>query len=272
MGIINVTPDSFADGGDNLNPDKAFETALELEANGADIIDVGGESTRPGAQELSVAEELGRVLPVIRRLSPVVRLPISIDTYKAEVARQAIDNGATFVNDVSGLSRDPDLAAVVAKAGVPIILMHSRGSSRDMYRNADYDDVVAQVVHELTDTINKAMSAGISKDQVVVDPGLGFAKKSHQTFELLARFDELTTLGRPILIGSSRKSFLQEVLGECGSSEREWGTAATVAYAVFKGAHIVRVHGLREMSQVVRVAERLRQEVESYEDANKSKL
>ncbi len=267
MGIINVTPDSFSDGGDNFNPDKALETALELESNGADIIDVGGESTRPGAQELSVAEELDRILPVIRRLSSVIRVPISIDTYKAEVARQAIDNGATVVNDVSGLSRDPDLAAIVAKAGIPIILMHSRGPSSDMYRNADYDDVMIQVIQELTDSINKALSAGISREQVIVDPGLGFAKKSHQTFQLLAGFDQLTTLDRPILIGSSRKSFLKEALGECMPLDREWGTAATVAYAVFEGAHIVRVHGLREMSQVVQVAERLRQEAESYEDS-----
>lgn len=258
MGILNVTPDSFADGGAYPDPGRAAEAALALEEAGADIIDVGGESTRPGAARLSVAEEAGRVVPVLRRLAPRLRAPVSIDTYKAEVARQAIDHGAAIVNDVSALDHDPGLAAVVAEAGVPLVLMHMRGRSRDMYRYADYDDVVRQVVGELGSAIERATSAGVARNQLVVDPGLGFAKRSAQTFAVLAQLDALAALDRPILVGPSRKSFLQEAVGERPPGDREWGTAAAVTSAVLLGAHVVRVHGVREMIQVVRTADRVR--------------
>lgn len=258
MGIVNVTPDSFADGGAYPDPEQAVEAALALEADGADIIDVGGESTRPGAEELPAAAEAARVLPVLRRLAPRLRAPVSIDTCKAEVARQALDHGAALINDVSGLRYDPQLAVVGAAAGVPLVLTHMRGRSRDMYRHAAYDDVVREVAAELRAAVGRATAAGIAREQLVLDPGLGFAKRPAQTFAVLAGLEALAALDRPTLVGPSRKSFLQEALGACPPGEREWGTAAAVAGAVLLGAHIVRVHGVREMKQVVRVADRLR--------------
>ena len=258
MGIVNVTPDSFADGGAYPDPEQAVEAALALEADGADIIDVGGESTRPGAEELPAAAEAARVLPVLRRLAPRLRAPVSIDTCKAEVARQALDHGAALINDVSGLRYDPELAAVGAAAGVPLVLTHMRGRSRDMYRHAAYDDVVREVAAELHAAVDRATAAGVAREQLVLDPGLGFAKRPAQTFAVLAGLEALAALDRPTLVGPSRKSFLQEALGACPPGEREWGTAAAVAGAVLLGAHIVRVHGVREMKQVVRVADRLR--------------
>lgn len=258
MGIINVTPDSFADGGAYPDPERAVEAALALEADGADIIDVGGESTRPGAEELPAAAEAARVLPVLRRLAPRLRAPVSIDTCKADVARQALDHGAALINDVSGLRYDPGLAAVGAAAGVPLVLTHMRGRSCDMYRHAAYSDVVREVAAELRAAVGRATAAGVAREQLVLDPGLGFAKRPAQTFAVLARLEALAALDRPTLVGPSRKSFLQEALGACPPGEREWGTAAAVAGAVLLGAHIVRVHGVREMKQVVRVADRLR--------------
>ena len=264
MGIINVTPDSFADGGAYPDPDHAVAAALRLEADGADIIDVGGESTRPGAAVVPADEEARRVVPVLRRLVPRLRVPVSIDTCKAQVARQALEHGAALVNDVSGLSYDPDLAAVGAAAGVPLVLMHMRGRPGDMYARAAYDDVVREVVAELDAAVGRATAAGVARDQLVLDPGLGFAKRPAQTFAVLAGLGALAELDRPILVGPSRKSFLQEALGACPPGEREWGTAAAVAGAVLLGAHIVRVHAVREMTHVVRVADRLRAEHERH--------
>ena len=261
MGVINVTPDSFADGGAHLNPDLAVEAALAFEADGADLIDVGGESTRPGAPALSAKDETNRVIPVLRGLIPRLKIPISVDTYKAEVAREALDHGASIINDISSLSYDPDLGSVVAAADAPLVLMHMRGRSRDMYRQAKYNDVAKEVVEELEAAVNRAIGTGVSRDQLILDPGLGFAKQSAETFTMLSRLDALAVLDRPILIGPSRKSYLQEVLGECPPDDREWGTAAAVVSAVFLGAHIVRVHGVREMSQVVQVADRVRREM-----------
>lgn len=258
MGIVNVTPDSFADGGAYLDPDRAADAALAMEQEGADIIDLGGESTRPGAAELPAAEEAARVIPVLQRLAPRLQAPISVDTYKAEVARQALDNGAALINDISGLRYDSDLAQVVAAAGAPVVLMHMRGRSRDMYRHAAYGDVAGEVAAELDAALRRAEAAGIRRGQVILDPGLGFAKRADQTFAVLARLAALAALDRPLLVGPSRKSFLQEALGECAPGEREWGTAAAVTAAVLLGAHIVRVHGVRAMAQVVRVADRLR--------------
>ena len=258
MGILNVTPDSFADGGLYLDPGLAVEAGLALEAEGADLIDVGGESTRPGAAALSADDEAGRIIPVLRHLAPQLRVPMSVDTYKAEVARRALDQGAAIVNDVSGLRYDRDLAAVVAAAGVPLVLMHMRGRSHDMYRQATYDDVVQDVVDELVAGVDHAVEAGVSREQLIVDPGLGFAKRTAQTFAVLARLDALTALDRPILVGPSRKSFLQEAVGVCAPGDREWGTAAAVASGVLLGAHIVRVHGVGAMSHVVRIVDRIR--------------
>ena len=266
MGILNLTPDSFADGGAFLDPGRAVEAALALETAGADIIDVGGESTRPGADPLSAEDEAARVLPVIRQLAPRLRVPISIDTYKAAVARQAVDAGALVINDVSGLRYDPRLAGVAARTGAPIVLMHTRGRSREMYREARYDDVVGEVTRELADAIGRAVAGGVSRDQLIIDPGLGFAKRAEHTFVALANLDAFADLDRPILVGPSRKSFLQDAVGEQPPSGREWGTAAAVTAAVLLGAHIVRVHGVREMTQVARVADRLRADALSAAD------
>ncbi len=258
MGIINVTPDSFADGGDCFLPERAIDRALELEDAGADILDIGGESTRPGALPLSVDEELRRVIPVIDQLSKRVSVPVSIDTYKGSVAEAAIDLGAAIVNDISGLSYDSTLASVVAKRGVPVILMHNRGQSQQMYREASYQNIGEEIVAELCIAIDRAVNAGISREQIVVDPGLGFAKHARQSTVALADLPSLRSLDRPILVGASRKSFLESMLGARSPDNREWGTAGAVAVAAFLGAHIIRVHDVSAHHDVVRVVDTLR--------------
>jgi len=259
MGILNVTPDSFADGGVLFDDvDRAVEAGLRMVAEGADIIDIGGESTRPGADPLPAKEELRRVLPVLERLAPQVAVPISIDTYKAAVAREALNRGAAIVNDISGLQYDPPLAEVAAASGAALILMHTRGRSSGMYDLAVYRDTAQEVARELAEAIDRAVRAGVSREAIIVDPGLGFAKRAEHSYEMLAELGALTPLDRPILSGPSRKSFLKAALGERESSAREWGSAAAVAASVLFGAHIVRVHGVREMVDVVRVADRIR--------------
>lgn len=258
MGIVNVTPDSFADGGRRFDPERAVADGRQMIADGAHLLDVGGESTRPGADPVPADEELRRVLPVVQALAQDGRVPISVDTYKAVVAREAIAGGATIVNDVSGLLYDGELASVVTAAGAAIVLMHNRGRSRDMYREAVYDDVAGEIGRELEDAIGRAMAAGIPRDRIIVDPGLGFAKRAEHTWESLAGLDRLAALDRPILVGPSRKSFLLSATGDRQPSDRDWGTAAAVTASVLGGAHIVRVHGVREMADVVRVADRLR--------------
>jgi len=258
MGILNVTPDSFADGGVHLDADRAVEAGVRMVADGADILDVGGESTRPGAEPLPADEELRRVLPVIERLAARVKVPISIDTYKASVAREALARGATIVNDVSGLLYEPELGEVVARAGAAMVLMHTRGRSKGMYDLAVYDEVAAEVTKELASAIERAERVGVPRDAIVLDPGVGFAKRAEHSFEILARLDALAALDRPILCGPSRKSFLRAAIGDRAPAEREWGTAAAVTASVLLGAHIVRVHGVREIVDVVRVADQVR--------------
>ena len=259
MGVINVTPDSFSDGGQLLDTLRAVEAGVQMVADGADVLDVGGESTRPGAEPLSEHEERRRVLPVIEGLSARVAVPISIDTYKPAVADEALRAGASIVNDISGLRYEPELGGVVARHRAVIVLMHTRGRSRDMYREADYHDVVDEVLDELRESVAFATGAGIPADRVIVDPGLGFAKEASHTYEALARLDEFGELGRPLLVGPSRKRFLARALGgDVPASARDWATAAAVTAAVLAGAHIVRVHAVREMAQVVRVSEEIR--------------
>lgn len=258
MGILNITPDSFSDGGRRLDPGRAIEDGLEMIEDGADILDIGGESTRPGADPLPAEEEMRRVLPVVEGLARSARVPISIDTYKASVAREAVQRGATIINDVSGLQYDPALGAVAAQSGAALVLMHTRGRSREMYEKAVYADVVREVIEELGAAIDRATRAGVDRAQIVVDPGFGFAKRADHSFGLLARLERLTELDRPILSGPSRKSFLKVALGERMPADREWGTAAAVTASVLFGAHIVRVHGVREMVDVVRVADGIR--------------
>jgi dihydropteroate synthase len=258
MGIINVTPDSFADGGLRFEPARAIADGLHMVEQGADILDIGGESTRPGADRLPEDEELRRVLPVVERLAIESPVPVSIDTYKARVAREALERGAVIVNDVSGLLYDDDLGRVVADVGAAIVLMHTRGRSRDMYKEAVYSDVIGEVSAELTQAIARADAAGIGRNAIVLDPGLGFGKKAEHTFETIARLDRLATLGYPLLAGPSRKSYLKSVVGDRPAPERDWATAAAVTACVLGGAHIVRVHGVREMVDVVRAADRIR--------------
>ena len=257
MGIINITPDSFADGGRRFDPARAIADGLQMLADGADILDVGGESTRPGAAPLPEEEELRRVLPVIEGLAASGAV-ISIDTYKAVVAREAVARGAGIVNDISGLQFDPALGSVVASSGAALVLMHNRGRSDEMYRLAVYTDVVEEIAAELGEAMTRADDAGIHRDAIILDPGYGFSKRAEHTYEALARLEHLTALDRPILSGPSRKSFLKAAIGERLPDDREWGTAAAVAASVLLGAHIVRVHGVREMVDVVRVADRIR--------------
>ena len=258
MAVVNVTPDSFADAGLRFDPATAVADALRMVEAGADLLDIGGESTRPGAEAIPADEELRRVLPVLEGLRGRVDVPLSIDTYKAEVADRALELGADIVNDVSGLSHDAGLAGVVARRRAAIVLMHNRGRSSEMYRLATYGDVVREVVAELGEALQRAEAGGIARDRVVVDPGLGFAKRAAHTLELLARLGELAALARPILVGPSRKSFLKAGLGDVPPGARVWGTAAAVTTAVLLGAHIVRVHDVAEMLQVVRVADAIR--------------
>jgi dihydropteroate synthase len=257
MGILNVTPDSFADGGLHFGVHEAVAHGRRMIEEGADIIDIGGESTRPGAAPVSEEEELRRVLPVIEQLAgtPVI---ISVDTYKARVAREAVARGASIVNDVSGLQYEPGLASVVAETGAALILMHNRGRSSDMYREAIYDDVAEEISGELERAVRRACAAGVTRESVVLDPGLGFAKRPEHTFAALATLHRLAALQFPLLSGPSRKSFLQLALGERAAAERDWGTAAAVAASILSGAHIVRVHNVAAMADVARVADAIR--------------
>ena len=264
MGILNVTPDSFAEkmplvGETGVDVARAVDEALRMEADGADIIDVGGESTRPGAAAVSVEEEQARVLPVVEALAGRLHVPLSVDTTKAAVARPAVAAGAAIVNDISGLTFDAELAAVVAAGGAALVLMHTRGRPSAMYAGAEYGDIVADVASELGEAAARATSAGVPADQIVMDPGIGFAKHAVHSYGVLARLAELQeVLKRPVLVGPSRKSFLREAVGNVPAIGRDWGTAAAVTAAVLAGVHIVRVHAVSEMVQVVRVADAIR--------------
>jgi dihydropteroate synthase len=258
MGVLNVTPDSFADGGLYLDPAAAEAAALRMEANGADLIDVGGESTRPGAGTISPGEEIARIQPVMKRLARAVRIPISIDTSKPAVAEVALAEGAALVNDVTGLRYDSYLAEITARAGAGLILMHTRGRSNDMYREASYASVSREVRDELHASLERAVAAGVPREMVILDPGLGFAKRAEHSFAALAALPMFATLGCPLLAGPSRKSFLTAAIGDRPPQDRDMGTAASVAAAVLLGAHIVRVHNVVDMVDVVRVADAIR--------------
>jgi dihydropteroate synthase len=259
MAILNVTPDSFADAPSGPDPAAAVDRALLMEADGADIIDVGGESTRPGAQPVSAADELARVLPVLRAAGGRLKVPLSVDTYKAEVARAAIDAGAVIVNDISGLRFDPALASVAAERGAALVLMHTRGGPATMHAEAAYDDLVGEITAELGAGVASAIAAGVPLERIILDPGVGFAKRPSHSYGVLAQLPDLASaLGRPLLVGPSRKSFMRHALNDRQAHERDWGTAAAVTAAILGGAHIVRVHAAREMAQVARVAEEIR--------------
>jgi dihydropteroate synthase len=263
MGIINVTPDSFSGDGLAGNVEEAVAQAIRFVEEGADILDIGGESTRPGSQPISEEEELSRVMPVLRRLVKEVDVPISIDTYKARVAREAIEAGASMVNDVWGLRMDPDMAKVVAEYNVPVVVMHNRSHPKNAVQEArlggryvgvEYQDLMADIVRELEYSIGIALDAGVDFEKIIVDPGIGFGKTVEQNLEILRRLGELKVLGRPILLGTSRKSVIGYVLN-LPPNERVEGTAATVALGIAAGADIVRVHDVKAMARVAKMAD-----------------
>ncbi len=258
MAIVNVTPDSFSDGGRFADPDAAIEHALALEAAGADLIDVGAESTRPGAPPVSSEDEWARMQPVLRVLGARLRVPISVDTMKSEVAERAIDLGAAIVNDVSGLERDPRMVDVVARSGVAIIVSHAPGSAATLHEFPRYDDVVADVCRSLRERLLRAVAAGVDEERVVLDPGIGFGKRLEDNLDLLARVEELKSIGRPLLLGCSRKSFLGRITASRAGTEsrpdaRSAATAATTALAAIRGVGMVRVHDVTETLDVLKV-------------------
>ena len=262
MGVLNITPDSFSDGGQFLDSESAVAHGLQLEKDGADILDVGGESTRPGATPITPEEEIRRIVQVIRILSGKLKIPISVDTRRAAVAKAALDAGAEMVNDVSGLHTDPQLAEVAHRARAPLILMHMRGTPQTMQRRPFSRNILRDVKAELRDSMARARRAQVPRTQIILDPGIGFGKTFEQNFELLAALPEFARLGCPILIGTSRKSFLGKALSGPGgasvpSEERLLGTAATVTASILGGAHIVRVHDVAEMVRVARVADHI---------------
>ncbi len=262
MGVLNVTPDSFSDGGLFLDVDAAVAHAVAMEAAGADIIDVGGESTRPGSLGVSAETELQRVLPVVEKLRGKIRIPISVDTSKSEVAEAAAREGAEIVNDVTALRNDPRIAEVARRRKLALILMHMRGKPRTMQTAGFARDVLRDVIKGLRHAVTLARQAGVAKAQIVLDPGIGFGKSFEQNCELLARLPELARLGYPLLVGTSRKSFIAKALQRSevragAGADRIWGTAATVAASILQGAHIVRVHDVAEMAQVARVSDAL---------------
>lgn len=245
MGILNVTPDSFSDGGRYNNVEAAVSRAKKLVEDGADIIDVGGESTRPGAEKVPLEEELKRVIPIITALSKEVSVPISIDTYKAEVAKQAIEAGAHIINDVWGAKADPAMAYVAAEKNVPIILMHNR-------ENRDYQVFLRDVLNDLYESIRLVKEAGVRDEMIILDPGIGFAKDFHLNVEMMRGLDKLVNLGYPVLLGTSRKSMIGQIL-DLPTQERAEGTGATVCYGIQKGCHIMRVHDVKEIARMAKV-------------------
>jgi len=255
MGILNLTPDSFSDGGLFNNPDCAVDQALKMEAEGADIIDIGGESTRPGARAISAEEETGRILPVIERLSARLACAISVDTWKSSVASAAVSAGAEIINDISGFTFDPLMADVAARTSAAAVLMHTRGKPDGMQQDTNYADLMTEIAGQLQNLVSRAVESGVARDRIAVDPGIGFGKDAAGNLEILRRLGELKSLGLPIMTGTSRKSFIGTVLGQPSTSERIYGTAATVALSVANGASILRVHDVRAMRDVADMAQ-----------------
>ncbi len=258
MGVINVTPDSFSDGGLCADKHSALERALRMADDGADIIDIGGESTRPGSAPVSLEEELRRTIPVIEAITKKMQMPVSIDTYKSEVARQAVNAGAAIINDISGLRFDHEMKSVAASSGAYLIIMHIKGSPRNMQANPVYEALLPEIQDYLREGINMALDSGVDEQKIMLDPGIGFGKTLEHNLEILARLDEFKRIGRPVVIGVSRKSFIGRLLGNAPADQRLEGTAAAVAISVIKGADVVRVHDVKEMAKVVKVADAIK--------------
>jgi dihydropteroate synthase len=257
MGVLNITPDSFSDGGKYLAADEAAKRAVEMAWQGAHIIDIGGESSRPGAEPISADEEARRVLPVIDMIRERIDVPISIDTYKASVARRAVDAGAGMINDISALTLDPDMAPLAAELCVPVVLMHIKGTPPDMQKNPEYEDVVGEVRDSLKGSILRALGAGIEAENIVVDPGIGFGKTADDNLMLIKHIRELYDLGRPVLIGASRKHFIGRATGK-PVTDRLWGSVAAASAAALLGAHMVRVHDVAETRDALMVVDAIK--------------
>ena len=257
MGILNVTPDSFSDGGHYFKRDRALEHGLAMAADGADIIDVGGESTRPYAERISLSEELDRVIPVVEGLHKALKIPISIDTLKADVAEEALKAGASILNDISALRHDSRMVSVAAKAGVPVILMHMKGTPSDMQDNPVYNHLIPEIKDFLICAMNRAVEGGVEKSRIILDPGIGFGKTFDHNLEIIRDLHKLHSLGRPILLGTSRKAFLGKLLDK-KALERDIGTMATIAAGVLNGAGIVRVHNVKMALETIKVIDAIR--------------
>ena len=256
MGVLNITPDSFSDGGLFFQRDKAIAQGEALAAQGADLLDIGGESTRPFSDPVSTQEEIQRIVPVIRELVKRISIPLSVDTYKAEVAKAALDAGAALVNDISALGFDPDLARVIAEYRVPVILMHMQGSPRDMQVNPRYNHLLEDIRQFLMERITWAQNQGIHREHILIDPGIGFGKSFSQNLTLIKRLDYFQDLDLPLVLGTSRKAFIGHITGQ-EPLNRDWGTAATLAIGIWQGAHMVRVHNVAAAKQVLAVADAL---------------
>lgn len=254
MGILNVTPDSFSDGGNFYEVEQAVARGIQMAAEGADIIDIGAESTRPGAEPVSTEEELNRLLPVLKQLLRATTVPISVDTYKSAVAEAALKSGAHIINDISGLRFDPRMTEVIARYQAPVVIMHIKGEPKNMQIDPHYEDVMGDIASYLAESIRLAELAGIKKENIIVDPGIGFGKRLEDNYEIIRRLSELKNLGCPILIGPSRKSFLGKVLN-LPPAERLEGTMAAVALAIHNGADIVRVHDVTAARRVCQIAD-----------------
>jgi len=254
IGVLNVTPDSFSDGGQNFDPARAIERALEMEREGADIIEIGGESTRPSATALSAEEELERVVPVLRAIGHQLRVPISVDTYKSEVARAAIGFGASIINDVSALRFDPAIADVAARERALLVLMHMRGEPATMQKMEPSRDIFAEIESDFETAVQVAESRGVKREQLILDPGIGFGKTLEQNLAILNHLDRFEGFNLPLMIGTSRKSFIGRLTGR-PESDRVMGTAASVALAIARGAHIARVHDVKQMVEVARITD-----------------
>jgi dihydropteroate synthase len=258
MGVLNVTPDSFSDGGLYLDKSAAIRRALQMVEEGADIIDIGGESTRPASEPVAIEEELKRTIPVIETLAKKISIPLSIDTRKSEVARRALDAGASIVNDISGLRFDTQMAKVVSEQKVPVVIMHIKGTPRDMQKNPVYEALIPEIMDYLRSGIGLAVDYGIAEDRIIIDPGIGFGKTTEHNLEIIHNLCEFTLLEKPLLVGPSRKAFTGKVLGGVPPEERLEGTAAAVAISIMNGANIVRVHDVKEMVKVAKVSDAIK--------------
>ncbi len=257
MGVVNVTPDSFSDGGQYLDPQKAIKRTWEMAEEGADIIDIGGESSRPGSDPVGLDEELKRVMPVIEEIAPKIGVPLSIDTYKSEVARRALDGGAEIINDISALNFDPQMTELIARRDAPVILMHMRGTPKDMQKDLHYHSLISEVLAYLRESITRAEVAGVNSKKIIIDPGIGFGKSAEDSLRIIRNLSEFKVLGKPILLGTSRKSFIGKILN-AEVEERLGGGIASAVAGIISGANIVRVHEVKEAKKAVLLTDAIR--------------